>query len=626
MFRSLAVLTRGLPAAAFVIAEGLALTALWAGVAWPRLVSGQTPAPASAAISGVVVDGVTGGPLGSAFVSLVGRGSGPGSPRGESRYQQADPAGRFVFSALPAGTYRLAVWKVGYVSHAAASGATSTPVVTLRSGQWLRDLRLALWRPSAITGTVVDAHGDPVVGAHLRVIGERIVGGRAHPFNGPIVETDDRGAYRVPNLAPGRYLVLYLGESFGADGSSREALAHSGSVYPPMFFPEARSRTGALPVDLGPGEVRSGVDFRVQPVPTHRVAGRIEGDRRALADASLRLVPAADETMALGYDVATIRISSDGTFSFASVPAGRYVLEALPTLARFGLGMQPDPDMRDRTDQSSALPSLAMRVPGIGEDLWLRTSVSSPGLGWVREAVEVADRDILDLQLAIRPTASVSGTIRFEGGLTSAQKSRPLNLFAEPVNPRLGMPGAIARFGDDGTAAFTIHGLLPGRYFLIGFALPGVIKSIVWNGRDYTDQPFDTALVQDYTGVVVTVTSQRVRITGTVRDARGVPVSDAVVICFPSNPDDWERFGLVPRRLGSVHTDENGGFAFGSFGGPTGGLPAGQYSLVAVDESRADAWQDRGFLAAASRVATSVGVEWGDTPTVDLRLQETALP
>ena len=150
------------------------------------------------------------------------------------------------------------------------------------------------------------------------------------------------------------------------------------------------------------------------------------------------------------------------------------------------------------------------------------------------------------------------------------------------------------------------------------------IKSVTWNGRDYTDRPFDGA-GGPISGVVVTVTDRIPKIAGFVRDGHGAPAPDAAVLYFPVNRDLWKKFGATPVRLGSVTTDPVGAYGINTVPKTsllTTPMPAGDYYLVAVPISRRSAWQDATFLEAASRVATTVTVGWGETKTQDLILQD----
>ena len=160
-----------------------------------------------------------------------------------------------------------------------------------------------------------------------------------------------------------------------------------------------------------------------------------------------------------------------------------------------------------------------------------------------------------------------------------------------------------------------IHGVLPGQYLLrvTEPAVAGRIRSIAWNGRDYTTRPFDASSGEDIVDVVVTMTARSAQLRGTVLSDRGLPLNDATVIIFPVERDQWSNFGLQPDRLRTVTTNNTGAFRFQS-------LPAGEFFAIAVQTDLADGWPNPAFLEKLSRLATRLSVDWGDIKTQDLRL------
>ena len=73
----------------------------------------------------------------------------------------------------------------------------------LRDGQ-VTELTVPMFHGGAISGRVLDAHGDPVDFAQVRVL--RVPRGGRVTSAGQ-AQTNDLGEYRVPRLQPGRYLV-----------------------------------------------------------------------------------------------------------------------------------------------------------------------------------------------------------------------------------------------------------------------------------------------------------------------------------------------------------------------------------------------------------------------------------
>ena len=162
---------------------------------------------------------------------------------------------------------------------------------------------------------------------------------------------------------------------------------------------------------------------------------------------------------------------------------------------------------------------------------------------------------------------------------------------------------------------FVVEGLQPGEYTLRVITLGGgTVKSIVWEGRDYTSLPFDASIGRDIDDVVITLTTKVIRLNGVVHDAQGALVESAGVIAFPVDARQWTNYGFRPARIASASASSRGAFTFLT-------LPAGEYYLIAVDQSQLNAWQDPKFLEAAAPQATRIAVDWGETKAIDLTLR-----
>ena len=124
--------------------------------------------------------------------------------------EAGDVGFRFAFLDLPAsGTYFLTAMKSGYLDGGYGQIDPRGPgaPLSVREGQWLRDLRVTISPPGSISGTVLDERGEPIVGAHVRVLPQVLISGRTQWLAGAVARTDDRGAYRIAGLGPGRYVV-----------------------------------------------------------------------------------------------------------------------------------------------------------------------------------------------------------------------------------------------------------------------------------------------------------------------------------------------------------------------------------------------------------------------------------
>jgi protocatechuate 3,4-dioxygenase beta subunit len=160
----------------------------------------QTPSRAS--ITGKVVSD-DGRPLRNAQVLAVQ----PGGSFFNVQRTPADAEGRFELANLDPRPYRLVAHAPGYVLlDESQRRAYHRPgsVVTL-----------TLARGGAITGTVTDSDGRPIVYLPVRAVPKSRAGAPPGLMFGGTMETstDDRGVYRIYGLPPGDYLVRAGGKS-----------------------------------------------------------------------------------------------------------------------------------------------------------------------------------------------------------------------------------------------------------------------------------------------------------------------------------------------------------------------------------------------------------------------------
>ena len=598
-------------------------------------VAAQTPIPGvivgakaggAGIIVGQVIDGATGRPVPEAIVDLL-----QGNAQGAARVREmADADGRFVFTSLPPGSYNVASSKPGYLpTRGLQRRLLGVPLpFELADGERRLDLRLTMWKYATVAGTVQDEFGEPMAGILVRALKRAVGGGRTN-FSGPsstVVTTDDRGAYRIPTLVPGDYLLVvqttlttFPASAFDGWGTAptdprvqaEQSMAISeisppgmprtevvgrfavlsanrdvippapangtvARVYPSTFHPSASSFGEATIVSLTAGEERTAINIQLKPLPAVRVSGTLVGPAGPLARTALRLTPvgSGDVFSELLFMNANGVTDGTGAFTLMGVPSGQYVLKVL-TPAQFG---------------GPTLPSTAEK----------------PVL-WANEPVTVGQADIDKLTVLVRPTLRISGRMEFQG-----TKPVPPN---EIAGAYINLDSATGSWG--ATTVLDEHaefetGLPAGNYSVRIEAPSGwQLKSILRNGKDATDGGL--ALTSD-SELNFVLTDSTTRLSGKVQDSTGAPDSEALVAIFPVNTDWRTGASSYGWRVRSAQAGRTGAFSIA-------GIPAGEYFVAIVPDALADTWQDPAALEQLSRGAARVVIALGDEKAIELRSQ-----
>ena len=585
---------------------------------------------------GRVVDVGGDTPVGGAIVTIVGFFDETGKPSpslpefqgrtlAEGRNVMTTGDGYFVFRDLPAGRFSLTVRALGYVNSdypmkaiEIADGA-KPPMATLR-----------LRRHAAIGGRVVDERGEPVVGMRVEALTRAVSSSGVTWSPSAVGMTDDRGVYRIAQLAPGDYMVGVLSttttlpatvagamdpspdnrdaysamsstltqaglfRTWGCPtcwGSSSDGyrigdfvLQRLGPTLPlgsdgrPLTFSNALYPGTSNPAEgtvitLGSGETRTGLDIPVRFVSGVSISGVVTGPEGPAQHHVVRLTPPGVNLNAFDPPgVATAVTDARGAFRIFAVTPGEYVL-------------------------SSALVRMASETTGEGRSLS------------AKQQIAVGDSDITGLTLLLQPGVKMSGRVEF----TNLSGNRPTGRHLVTPQPiRADTWRTIqAVVQPDGT--FRTGGDPPGRYILNVTSPPGWFwQTITLNGRPVLDDIVELG-ASELTGLVLTFGQKTNGVSGTVTDASGAPDADAFVIVFPADSAVWrESIFSITRRYRSANSTSTGTFELTTFA-------PGEYFVAAVSARVARSWPDAKFLERLIPGATRVTLGPEDSKSIALK-------
>ncbi len=503
----------------------------------PRDASQATPT-GNAKITGRVVASDTGSPIRRAQIRVTS------SEARFNRVVTSDGDGRYELLNLPAGRYRLFVNRAGYVAleYGQARPFENGKPLDIAEGQAVEKVDFSLPRGSVITGRITDEFGDPMTDVQVQAMRYQFVNGERQLVNaGRAAQTDDLGQFRVFGLMPGDYVVkasLRLNQN-------PDTMNQPDPVgYPGTYYPGVVDVTQAQSVTVTLGQELSSVAFPLVPARLSRVSGIVMGsDGLPLAGGMIMLRPRGTNGMgalraAFG---GSNQIRADGTFQLTGVPPGDYVLDV----------QQRPQNVRNIQEINLSLLEFASMPLAVSGDIDNLTVVTTPGV-------------------------TMSGRVVFPG------QAVPQSNMQVVANPSAGAASPVAmmmagralgggRVNQDGT--FELRGLAGPRLIRVQSVPSGwALKSVAVEGNDVTDTPFEFKSGTNVSGVVITMTNRLTEVTGGVRDSRGQPVADYVLVAFAEDTKLW---GAQSRFVQTTRPNQNGAFTIK-------GLPPGRYMAAVV--------------------------------------------
>jgi hypothetical protein len=264
------------------------------------------------ALSGTVVNSVTGEPVRRAMVQAAPANS------GSAISVLTDGEGHFEFASLPESEINVLVHKPGYFSDSELDPSNFQPDIVHLTAD-TSTVTLKLLPESMVTGHVATLKGEPIEDSPVRIFREVVVDGYRHwEMHGQAV-TDEDGQFRLVGLTPGHYL-LATGPNLPLGSAVRKRSVRK-EGYGTMFYPGVADMDSATPFAISGGQ-QVQADFALKLEPIFQVSGTVVGFSPGsgvgiqFASKSGEVIPSPVE-----FDMQT------GKFHGA-IPGGTYILQA----------------------------------------------------------------------------------------------------------------------------------------------------------------------------------------------------------------------------------------------------------------------------------------------------------
>jgi protocatechuate 3,4-dioxygenase beta subunit/5-hydroxyisourate hydrolase-like protein (transthyretin family) len=522
---------------------------------------------ATCRVSGMVVKLADGAPLRNATVQLEN-----GEDREHTIATKTATDGRFELKNIPAGRYKLYVWRNGFVETEYGKKKPSDPgaAFSLSPGEIKKDLVFRLIPAAVITGRVFDEDGEAVPNATVTASRETYHEGRRTLATAAYASTDDLGSFRLFGLAPGRYYVSASERQWGQVVGDREFSVGAGQSaeqgYAKTYYPGTPDVSRAAAINVKEGDEIPGTDIALKQVAVHRVRGRVlnQVTHKPGQDVMVMLV---SRTKRLEWDQGGRQEvkKADGSFEISNVVPGAYTLLAL------------------WFDQTEGKNHTAAQKLDIGES------------------------DVEGILLTIGAGAMVPGRVVWEGKPSLERDELWIN--ASPTEAMF-MWGGQARV--DLNQQFTLQDLVEGdvRVQLFGTSKDCYLKQIAY-GQTFVRDDVISVSKGPNPVLEITISSRGARVQGKVTDKDGLPAAGIWVVAVP---DEARRMNF--RLFKSQTTDQYGQFDLH-------GLAPGSYKFFAWDGIESNAWEDEEFLKPFESQGKEIAVRDMDTATLSLTLIET---
>jgi hypothetical protein len=528
------------------LTAALSIGAAWAQQAAPRQSQSRAATTATYRISGKVVDAHSGIALGRASVRIA-----EVKQRSESSTLTAGEDGSFTFDGLPQGKYSLTAGRHGYIEQSYEEHDQYSTAIAVGPGLTSEGLIFKLSAEGIISGTVTDEAGESVRNAQVRLFQDEDTNGIRATRQRETVNTDDRGAYELPNLHPGAYFLVVtahpwysqrLRQQQAPAQSTYETQSQNLDVaYPTTYYPGTGDQDAATPIPIKGGD-RLVADISLTAQPAMRL--RLNTPQ---GDAGRGVGVTLNQTIFGQVEAQPARVvfNSDGPIEVEGVLPGHYDV----TVSHFVPGQGEGASKHFSADVTSGMTELT-------EDTGL-------------DAIPVTGK-VVSMDGKLPPMSGIS--------LRAANSRRPQYA---PLNE---------------TGEFTVE-VSPGTYEVVGNINGMHFVSLKAAGGQLTGRML-TVKTGDAPKLEIVAGTGHGEVEGTAL-LEGKPVGGVMVLLAPEDPKNNE---ILFRR---DQSDSDGTFDLGN-------IFPGRYRLLAIEDGWELEWASPAVLQAFLARSVPLEVKSGD--------------
>ena len=473
----------------------ISILCLWFGF---QTAAAQVAPAEAASVAGRVANTATGKPVERATVSLTRFGSATGS----SLNTVTDAAGSFSFPTVEPGRYSIGAVRAGFAvaMETAGQGSGGRVNIALAPGAKVTGLKLRLTPEGVISGRVTDEEGEPLPGVSVRLMHPVYVNGQRQlqRIEAIIGVTNDRGEYRIFDLAPGRYYVVATGGNSGA--------AFDRAF--PVFYPGVADGSAARMFEIKPGTELHDINLMLPPARLTRLRGRVVDAASGQPVGGAHITPAPKGS---AFNSAS---SGSGATSNAQ---GEWEID----------GAWPGPYF------------ISADVVRGRERLTARVSVDLPPAG------------LDDILLSVTPGAEVAGTLRLEGE-QGRSEFNPAQMLVRLQAQDYDAGSSVSAVTPAGS--FTFRTVRPGAYFAsMALAESLYLKSVRFEKQETINTGFEVSEPKSY-HLDLVASGDGAQLSGAVKDSEGAPSAGATVVLVPAGA----ALGRVERLYKTASTGHDG--------------------------------------------------------------------